>query len=90
MRRTIRGRSRPTRRRRTPLVGLCVAVALAAGACGGGDDCSGFISVNASPAECEALAERFGCSGFDVEGPGGCGLLGCVSCGDLNPQDGDS
>jgi len=49
-------------------------------ACGGGDDgCDAFVTINASPEECEIRAERFGCRSFEVDGPS-CGLLGCVRC----------
>jgi hypothetical protein len=58
---------------------------LGASGCGS-DDCSGFISVNATPEECQRLAQQFGCSSFDVEGPS-CGLLGCASCGGLDDED---
>jgi len=57
-----------------------LGVVLAAASCGGGDgDCAGFISVNVTPAECARLAEQFGCTGFDVDGPS-CGLTACATC----------
>jgi hypothetical protein len=60
-------------------VAATVAVLVLA-ACGGGGTCSGFISINASPDRCMALAEEFGCEGFEVsEGPS-CGLLACARC----------
>lgn len=72
-------RSRMTARsapRATLLVVVLLAPVLAA--CGS-DDCSGFISVNATPAQCERLAEEFGCASFDVEGDN-CGLTACARC----------
>jgi hypothetical protein len=57
---------------------LPFVLSLAVG-CGGGDGCSGFFSINVSPARCAALAEDFGCEGFEVEGPS-CGLLACARC----------
>jgi hypothetical protein len=58
-----------------------IAATLAAGgwACGGGNDCAGFITINVTPAECEARAKQFGCPSFEVNGPS-CGLSGCASC----------
>lgn len=61
------------------MVVAALAGTLVAG-CGGGDGCTGFVSVNVSPAECERLAAKFGCSSFDVDGPT-CGLAGCATCG---------
>jgi hypothetical protein len=62
---------------------LALAALLAATCgCGGGDDCGGFISINASPDECAALAMKFGCQSFEVDGPN-CGLLACTTCGGL-------
>jgi hypothetical protein len=50
-------------------------------ACSGSTDCAGVISINATPAECEQIAERNGCTSFEVppESPT-CGLLGCAVC----------
>jgi len=80
-------RPRLGRRARSSLRAFTIATAVAApllvAGCGGGDDCSGLITVNTSPAECEALAARFGCGRFTVDGPS-CGLFACASCGDLN------
>lgn len=61
---------------------MSLALALVAAACGGGDDCSGYITINATPEQCAALAEQYGCTGFDVDGPS-CGLTACARCGDL-------
>jgi hypothetical protein len=61
-------------------VGL--ALALTTAACGGGDGCAGFISINATPEQCAALAEKYGCSGFNVDGPS-CGLTACATCDNL-------
>lgn len=80
---TVRSRERVGEARAPGRGALLVIAVLVAGGCGGGDDCAGFISVNASPAECQALAERFGCSSFDVDGPS-CGLVACARCGDLD------
>jgi len=76
-----RSRRRPSRRRGSRALALLATLALAAGAaaCGGGDDCSGFISVNATPEQCQRLAEQYGCAGFEVEGPT-CGLTACARC----------
>ncbi|MEW6269159.1 MAG: hypothetical protein AB1689_07655 [Thermodesulfobacteriota bacterium] len=57
-------------------------LALAATACGSGDDCAGFISVNATPSACEMLAEELGCSSFDAAGES-CGLVACARCDGL-------
>jgi hypothetical protein len=57
---------------------LVALLVLALGACGG-DDCAGFISVNATPEACAMLAEQFGCQSFDVEGTS-CGLTACATC----------
>jgi hypothetical protein len=64
---------------------LVTAVAVAAPGCGG-DDCSGVLSFNVDPAECESLAEQFGCSSFDIDGPS-CGLFGCATCGDIDDDE---
>ena len=58
-----------------------LAVLLVAGvtACGGDDDCSGYITINATAAECARIAEQFGCTSFDVDGPS-CGLTACATC----------
>jgi hypothetical protein len=61
---------------------LAALLAATAGCGGGGDDCGGFISINASPDECAALAMKFGCQSFEVDGPN-CGLLACATCGGL-------
>ena len=74
---------RPPRRARLRLAALVIAASAALAACGGGDNCSGFIGINAPAAECEALAEKFGCTNFDVEGPT-CGLFGCARCEDVD------
>ena len=63
---------------------VLAAVALGASGCGG-NDCSGVLTFNVDAGQCESLAQQFGCSGFNVEGPS-CGLFGCASCGDLNPE----
>lgn len=61
-----------------PTIALAAGLALAG--CGGGDGCSGFFSVNASPERCRELAEEFGCEGFEPsEGPS-CGLIACARC----------
>ncbi|MBM4266973.1 MAG: hypothetical protein FJ144_10215 [Deltaproteobacteria bacterium] len=66
-----------------PARGLAVAVvaafALAMSSCGGDDDCSGFVSINAPPERCMELAEEFGCESFEVDGPS-CGLVACARC----------
>jgi hypothetical protein len=69
-------------RSRRILLGL--ALALAAAACGGGgdDDCAGYITINATPEQCAAIAEKYGCASYDVTGPS-CGLTACVTCTDL-------
>ena len=56
-----------------------LALALGTVACGSGNDCAGFISINATPASCEQLAQQFGCSDFTVDGPN-CGLTACATC----------
>jgi hypothetical protein len=66
-------------RQAPPSVLVALALVLGAAACGGGGDCAGFISVNATPAQCEALAEQFGCPSFEVDGPN-CGLSACATC----------
>lgn len=58
---------------------MLVALALTAAGCGGGDSCAGFITINVTPAECEARAEQFGCPQFEVTGTS-CGLSGCATC----------
>ena len=61
------------------VIAICATAALVA-ACGGSDGCGGFISINASPERCMALAEQFGCEGFEAtEGPS-CGLVACARC----------
>ena len=61
------------------VIAVCATAALVA-ACGGSDGCGGFISINASPERCMALAEQFGCEGFEAtEGPS-CGLVACARC----------
>ncbi len=49
--------------------------------CGGGsgNDCDAFVTINAATENCQARAERFGCSTFDADGAR-CGLFGCVQC----------
>lgn len=60
-----------------------LALALAAAACGGGDDgCAGYITINATPEQCAEIAERFGCTSYEVDGPS-CGLTACVTCTNL-------
>ena len=66
---------------------VLAALALVASSCGG-NDCSGVLTFNVNASECESLAQQFGCTGFNVEGPS-CGLFGCASCGDLNPNQDD-
>ena len=61
---------------------LAALLAAASGCGGGGDDCGGFISINASPDECAAIAMKFGCQSFEINGPN-CGLLACANCGGL-------
>ncbi len=63
---------------------LALALALAAPACGGGGDggCAGYITINATPEQCAEIAERFGCTSYEVDGPS-CGLTACVTCTDL-------
>lgn len=85
-----RAARRPRHRRGDGLAraaALAVALATAAG-CGGGD-CTGFVSVNASPAECERLARQSGCNAFDASGPS-CGLSGCATCDGLDPTAADA
>ncbi len=70
---------------RVALAGLLLLVA----SCGGnGDDCDGFVTINAPVEECNARAERLGCDTVEVDGPR-CGLFGCVRCtgdeGDAEP-----
>lgn len=69
-------------------VWLLVGLALTqVAACGGGDGCAGFISVNVDAETCRELAEQNGCSGVDVT-TGSCGLFGCATCGDLSEAEG--
>ena len=73
------GRRRGAQSIRTWAILVCATAALVA-ACGGSDGCGGFISINASPERCMALAEQFGCEGFEAtEGPS-CGLVACARC----------
>lgn len=58
---------------------LALVLAATTAACGSGDDCAGFITINATPQQCAEMAERFGCASFEVEGPS-CGLTACASC----------
>lgn len=70
--------ARPASRATPILVALVTLLALLPAGCGG-DDCAGFISVNATPAQCERLAEEFGCASFDAQGDN-CGLTACARC----------
>jgi len=71
------------RRARSTVLTLTLTLALAAAACGGGDDgCAGYITINATPEQCAQIAERFGCTSYEVDGPS-CGLTACVTCTDL-------
>lgn len=67
---------------RRSLAGLVLL--LAASACGGGDDggCAGYITINATPEQCAAIAEKYGCASYEVTGPS-CGLTACVTCTDI-------
>jgi hypothetical protein len=56
-----------------------LAASLILAACGSGDDCSGFVSINASPERCAQIAEELGCGSFEVTGPT-CGLVACARC----------
>jgi hypothetical protein len=59
---------------------VALLLALGAAACGGGgDSCEGYITINATPAECARIAEQFGCTSYDVTGPS-CGLTACATC----------
>lgn len=58
---------------------LPLLLALGVAACGGGDSCEGYITINATPEECARIAEQFGCTSFDVSGPS-CGLTACATC----------
>ena len=66
---------------RVAMLGLVAAGSLAASACGSGDGCSGFITINASAERCVELAEKLGCDGFETDGPA-CGLFACARCED--------
>lgn len=63
---------------RLPLALVALTVVLLS-ACGGGDDCAGLISINASAESCAAMAEELGCQSFEVNGPR-CGLVACATC----------
>jgi hypothetical protein len=67
---------------RSLFASVALVLALLGSGCGS-DDCSGVLTFNVNEAECESLADRFGCSSFEIDGPR-CGLFGCASCGDLN------
>ena len=71
-----------TRLLKRSLLGLVLL--LAASACGGGDDggCAGYITINATPEQCAAIAEKYGCTSYEVTGPS-CGLTACVTCTDI-------
>lgn len=64
--------------RAAALAGLVASAA----ACGGGDGCAGYITINATPDQCEAMAKEFGCPSFQVMGAT-CGLSGCATCDGL-------
>ncbi|HEY8515411.1 MAG TPA: hypothetical protein VIS07_07850 [Candidatus Binatia bacterium] len=66
-------------RSRAIFAAAATLLALVAVSCGSGDDCAGFISINASPDTCAKLAEEFGCASFDASGPR-CGLVSCARC----------
>lgn len=61
---------------RVAMAGLLL---VGAGCGGNGDDCDGFVTINAPVEECNARAERLGCDTVEVNGPT-CGLFGCVRC----------
>jgi hypothetical protein len=54
-----------------------------AAACGGGSGCAGYITINVTPDQCEAMAKEFGCPSFQVTGATTCGLSGCATCDGL-------